>query len=91
MLDSGAAMTWTLYLVAALAALYAMHRAALHLESRGYLYYLHKKPEPGGHSAFLPIEELIAPQVRHVIEAENLRPAKMGDERTGKEDREPKP
>ena len=90
-MDRGAVMIWTLYLVVALAALYALHRLALHLESRGYLYYLHKKPSPGGHSAFLPMEEMIAPQVRHVIEAENLRPAKMGDERTGKEDRETKP
>jgi hypothetical protein len=83
-------MLWTLYVIAALAALYGLHRLALHLEERGYLYYRHKKPEPGGHSTFLPLEEMIQPQVRNVIEAEDFRPAKMGDERTGSDGPQPK-
>ena len=33
--------------VSALVALYGLHRLALWLEARGWLYYIHKKPARG--------------------------------------------
>lgn len=64
--------TQIVFAVAALPAIYALHRFCLHLEDRGYLYYLHKKPKPGGGSPFLQYQEFYQPQIRNVIEAENL-------------------
>jgi hypothetical protein len=73
---------WIFYLLAGMIALYALHRLCLHLEARGYVYYWHKKrpPSPGGGNVFLPFQEFVQPQIRHVIEAEEHRPLKIGDE-----------
>jgi hypothetical protein len=51
--------------IAAVAALYALHRLGLYLESRGLIYYWHKKPSGG--SAYNPLQEIYQPQIRHVI------------------------
>ena len=46
--------------------LYALHRLALWLESRGHLFYLHRRPESSGGSVFAPLQEIIQPSVKHV-------------------------
>jgi hypothetical protein len=58
-------------LVAALPVLYGLHRLGLYLESRDLIYYWHKKPSGG--SAYNPLQELVQPQVRHVIEVSEQR------------------
>ncbi len=52
--------------------LYALHRLAPRLEERGYLYYWHTKPEPGGWSAAWVLQEIYQPRITHVIEVETL-------------------
>jgi hypothetical protein len=50
------------------AVLYGLHRLALYLEARDLLYYLHKKPQSGSMSSALgPLQELVQPQIRHVV------------------------
>ena len=46
---------------------FALHRLALHLEERGHLYYLHKKPRGSGAGCFVALQRAIEPQVQHVI------------------------
>ena len=62
---------WAGAALIALLILYAIHRLALRLEERGLIYYWHKKPETGSASAWMPLQELVEPQVRHVIELED--------------------
>ena len=59
-------MLWLLLLLASPLALYALHRWLLDLERRGYIYYWHRKPQGG--STYVPLQELVQPQIRHVIE-----------------------
>jgi hypothetical protein len=47
---------------------YLLHRLALWLEARGQLYYLHRKPEPGARGAFIAMQEIIEPNVKHVFQ-----------------------
>jgi len=54
------------------AALYGLHRFALYLEAKDLLYYLHKKPQSGWVSGSLgPLQEMIQPQIRHVVEVQD--------------------
>jgi hypothetical protein len=71
---------WVAILIAAPAALYALHRLALHLEERGYLYYRHRQPKPGGVPPFLPLQEIVEPQVEHLMEAQNRLPEESSDD-----------
>ena len=59
-------------LISALPVIYGLHRLGLYLESRDIIYYWHKKPAGG--SAYNPLQELVQPQVRHVIEVAEQRP-----------------
>ncbi|MFN0017609.1 MAG: hypothetical protein ACKVP0_05065 [Pirellulaceae bacterium] len=54
--------------VAVLAGAYGLHRLCLYLEERGYMYYLHKKPQGSAAPMLLDMREIIQPSVRHVIE-----------------------
>ena len=58
-------MLWALILATPLG-LYALHRLALHLEAKGYLYYKHKKPSAGVASCFVAVQRMIEPAVEHV-------------------------
>jgi len=62
--------------VLAMLALYGMHRGLVMLERHGLMYYLRRPEGGGGSSAWLPLDELANPNVRHVIEVqEQHRPA----------------
>ena len=57
------------WLAAVLAALYAVHRLALWMERRGWLYYRHTRGSSGSlGSAFLEVQALFEPGKRHVLE-----------------------
>ncbi len=71
---------WTIGLLAAPFLLWALHRFCLRLEERGYLYYLHKKPSPGGPSVFFGMQEFIQPNAHQIVEALENRAEKIGDE-----------
>jgi hypothetical protein len=58
---------WSVCTVGAAGALYALHRLALRLEDRGHLYYLKKKPSGSGAGCFVAMQQVIQPQIQHVI------------------------
>jgi hypothetical protein len=74
-------MPWILFIVAAPPILYGLHRYCLYLEDRGYLYYWYKKPHGGSGSIFDPLQEIIQPQIRHVLEIKDELPVKSEDDR----------
>jgi hypothetical protein len=64
--------TWTILFsigctVSTAAGLYTLHRLALHLEERGHLYYLNKKPKGGAIGSFVALQRALEPQIQHVI------------------------
>ena len=61
-----------LVLLAISLALYALHRFALALEARGYLYYRNKKGTGSSAAGVLmEVDRLSRPSVEHVIRAED--------------------
>jgi hypothetical protein len=76
-------MLWILLALAAIPALYALHRFCLRLEERGYLYYWHKNPKGGWASMFIPLQEFLEPRTQHVFhveeQQEKVTEAKHGD------------
>ena len=53
------------------AALYALHRVALWLERRGWLYYVNSREHFGGRGSLLvSVAAAVDPTVRHLIEAQ---------------------
>jgi hypothetical protein len=66
--------------------LYGLHRLGLHLEEGGRMYYWNKKPE-GASGMWAPLREIVEPQVRHVIEAEDQHIHRL--ETPGEPDRDP--
>jgi hypothetical protein len=76
-------LVWT---AVALAALYALHRLALWMEERGWLYYRHKRGSSGAlGAAFLEVQALLEPANRHVLEIRRDE-ASEGDESGGPPD-----
>ncbi len=56
-------------LVAAALLVYLLHRLALWLESRGWLYYINRKPpRPSLGNAFLELGMMIEPETKHLLE-----------------------
>jgi hypothetical protein len=64
---------WTACAVGGLGLLYALHRMALRLEERGHLYYLKKKPAGGASGCFVAFQQVIEPQIQHVIQVKDER------------------
>jgi hypothetical protein len=72
---------WAFGAVAALAALYGLHRLARRLEEKGLLYYWRKHTQSGSASSVLvPLQEFVQPQVRHVIEVHEQRRIATSDD-----------
>jgi hypothetical protein len=68
--------TWQLIAVAlGLAALpvvvYLLHRLCLFLEARGYLFYLHRKPDSSAAASFVALQKIVEPRMQHVLETED--------------------
>ena len=74
-------MKWILITLAVAAAPYALHRLAIYLEDRGYIYYRRKRPAAGGSPSYCPFQEMIQPQIRHVIEVEDQCRVRSGSRR----------
>ncbi len=64
-----ATLLWLLATAGCLAGLYALHRLALWLEHKGWLYYWHKKPHGSAAGAFVALQRAIEPQASHVLVA----------------------
>ena len=64
--------------VAILVGLYGLHRLCLRLEERGHLFYLHRKPTRSGAARmFGPLQEIIDPPCRQVVQAEDHQVKKV--------------
>jgi hypothetical protein len=53
--------------IAGLAALYGLHRLALGLEERGWLYYIHKGPRGSAAGCFVALQKAVEPQAQHIL------------------------
>ena len=70
-----------LWIVAIAAALYALHRAALWMERRGWIYYIHKQPSVSTlGTAALNVQNILQPETKHVIEMKQQQRAERDDQ-----------
>jgi hypothetical protein len=72
-------LLWSSAVVGGLAALYGLHRLALRLEDRGYLYYLRKKPSGSAAGCFVALQRAVEPQVQHVLFVRQEAPGDEGE------------
>ncbi|CAN5814844.1 hypothetical protein BH18ACI5_BH18ACI5_11170 [soil metagenome] len=57
------------WIIGGLGSFYALHRLALWMEGRGWIYYWNKRGSSGSlGSAFLEVQALLEPANRHVLE-----------------------
>jgi hypothetical protein len=75
-------MIWLLIAIAAVPTLYGLHRLCIRLEDDGYLYYRKKRPRTSGGSMFLPLDQMIRPQIQHVTQIEGQH-EKVTEEKDG--------
>ncbi len=62
-------MQFALWVAGIAAGLYALHRLALWMETRGWIYYMHSSgSSTRAGSAMLEVQQLLEPSKRHVIE-----------------------
>jgi hypothetical protein len=69
-----------------LAAIYGLHRLALWMERRGYLYYRDRRPRSGAAGSFVALQQAIEPRVQHVLRVERLNHQAGDDRETGQGD-----
>lgn len=69
--------------------IYALHRLGLYLERRGLLHYWHTKPKGG--AGYNPFQEIIQPQMRHVVQVEEQRVREEGEGGADGETEKPSP
>jgi hypothetical protein len=70
-------LLWVTLLVAGS---WALHRAALWAEKRGWIYYMHRKASPGtAGRAFMEVQSLVEPGIRHVVESRDEALAEEDD------------
>jgi hypothetical protein len=64
-----------------LAGLYGLHRLALWMEAKGWIYYVKQKPDSSSlGTALLELHQLARPSVKHVQEARTKRTAQQDDQ-----------
>ena len=68
------------YLLAAIAALYGLHRLCLRLEDRGYIYYRRKRPTGSSAGCLLELQQALEPQTKHVIQVKDEKHLRSSDD-----------
>lgn len=63
------ALAWLGGAAVIVAAAYGLHQLGLWLEERGYVYYWHKQSTASASRMWTPLQEIVEPQVTHVVEA----------------------
>lgn len=75
-------MIWA-WLAGAAVAAFALDRAALWAESRGWIYWRRRKPGGGGGGVFNELVELFEPAHRHVVEEQDWRRYQVAERESG--------
>lgn len=61
-------------------AVYALHRLALWMETKGWIFYLHTKASPNAlGNAVLGVQQILQPGTVHVLEMRQSRPVQQDD------------
>ena len=62
-------LIWALIVLGGVLLLFGLDRLGLWMESRGWIYYRKKKPQPGGlGNALLELHTLLQPSREHIVE-----------------------
>ncbi|MDX2149859.1 MAG: hypothetical protein SFV54_03925 [Bryobacteraceae bacterium] len=70
----GTAVQTGLTLAAIAVLLYLLHRTALAMERRGWIYYVKKRASPDAiGNALLTLHQMAKPEMKHVLEAKRER------------------
>jgi hypothetical protein len=69
---AGAVLLWALIIAGSFGAIYGLHRLALWMEERGYIYYLHKKPRSSPAGCFVAFQKVVEPRVQHVVQVSRV-------------------
>lgn len=81
-----------LYWVLGLAvALYGLHRLALWLEQRGWLYYLNRRPRGSSGSFAVSVASAVDPTIRHIVETHRALAENPEVDESGEGPEEPPP
>jgi hypothetical protein len=73
-------MTTIVWIALAAGSVYGLHRLALWMEARGWIYYRKKHGSSGGlGAAFLEMQSLLEPSKRHVLEVKRNEDAEDDD------------
>jgi hypothetical protein len=74
-------MLLTLWIAAAALGLFGLHRLALWMESRGWIYYVKTRASGGAlGSAFLEIQQIVQPEKKYTLEVKRESRAERDDE-----------
>jgi hypothetical protein len=74
-------MFLTLWIVAIALGLFGLHRLALWMESRGWIYYLKTRASGGAlASAILELQQIAQPGTRYILEMKHESRAERDDE-----------
>lgn len=77
--DTGMSIAWIIIALALLPALYGLHRLGLWMERKGWIYYrIH--PTPGLRGTMSIFQEIVEPEIRHVIEAKDQQKATLDEQ-----------
>lgn len=65
--------------------LYGLHRLCLYLERRGWIFYMHRRPESTGAGVCIALQEIIEPSARQIIQVdEEVVEGDAQDDNSGK-------
>ncbi len=68
---------WLALAVLVVPALYGLHRLLLRWEERGHIYYLRKKPSPGGGNCLSELQTFLDPPAAHVYHLREEQPLRQ--------------
>jgi hypothetical protein len=63
---------WMVVIILGLGALYGLHRLALWMEDRGYIYYLHETPKSSSLGSLIAFQRAIEPCAHYVVQADQV-------------------
>jgi hypothetical protein len=71
-MENWTALVWTMLVTDGIVAIYGLHRLALRMEDRGWIYYLNKKPRGSAMGSFVALQKVIEPRAEHVLRVSHV-------------------